>query len=171
MAQEKRLLLVEVALKMRAKKFKAKSDAANRRRQKALRNRTLHRELLIERRRLEELRRLWRKRNENAQSMAKAVCSANKLRSIKSLQVLVDPARSGHLPPEAFTSTSACHLAYTKARWQHTSITRQKLSTASPQFGSQMSTMTFQQYKRHTRARGQTPYGLQGAPNRGSSRF
>lgn len=105
-----------MALNLRAKNVRTKNEAALRRRQKMLKNQKQRRELLIERRRLEELRRLWRWRNEITLSVTKPLCAANKLRSARWIELLVPPARDGYRPPDPFTSFSAHHLAYTEAR-------------------------------------------------------
>lgn len=118
-AQEERLQLIEHALKLRASKMKAKSEAAHLHRQNMLKERMQRKRLLIERSRLEGLRRLWRRRNQICQSLAKSTCAANKLRSKTSLQLVVPPARDGYCPPDPFTSLSAYHLAYTEARRRH----------------------------------------------------
>ena len=115
LVQERRLQLVEIALKLRATKMRATGDAAHRRRQKTLKEQTQRRQLLIERCRLENLRRLWRRRLKITQSVTKPLCAANKFRSVRSFQLLVPPARDGYRPPDPFTSLSAHHLAYTEA--------------------------------------------------------
>ncbi|KAL8435339.1 hypothetical protein Efla_006969 [Eimeria flavescens] len=102
--QDRRLELVEMALKLRASKIRAKNDAAARPRQKTLKDQMLRRGLLIERRRLQELRRLWRRRNAITQSLTKPLCAANKLKSSRCLQLYAPPARDGYRPPDLFTS-------------------------------------------------------------------
>lgn len=114
--QEERLRLVEVALRMRAAKMKTKSEAAHRRRQKILKERMQRRHLMIERSRLEGLRRLWLKRRQITQSLARPLCAANKLRSSPNFQCVVPAARDGYCPPDPFTALSATHLAYAEAR-------------------------------------------------------
>lgn len=116
LAQEKRLKLVEEALRLRAANMRAKSDAALQRRQKCLKQQMQCRRLLIERSRLEHLRRLYRRRNKITLSVTKPLCPANKLRSARTFQLLVPPAREGFIPPDPFTALSAHHLAYMEAR-------------------------------------------------------
>ncbi|KAL8271115.1 hypothetical protein Esti_004969 [Eimeria stiedai] len=113
--QERRLHIVEMALTLRATKIRAKSDAAERRRQQTLKEQTLRRDLLIERRRLQEMRRLWRRRNALTQSITRSLCPAAQLRSSRCLQLHVPPARDGYRPPDLFSGFAIHQLARTEA--------------------------------------------------------
>lgn len=107
---------MEAALRVRATKMRTKSEAAHRRRQKILKERLQRRQLLIERSRLEGLRRLWSRRNQITQLLARPLCAANTLRSSTRFQCVVSAARDGYCPPDPFTALSATHLAYADVR-------------------------------------------------------
>lgn len=113
--QEKNLNLLERALTLRTLRLRAKADAAHRRRQEVLKEAVWQKQLFIENSRLQTLRRLWRRRNNIRQSVAKPLFPANKLHGLKHFHLVVPPTREGCSPVDASSTSSANVLAYTEA--------------------------------------------------------